>query len=183
MGGFVSRLFRWAEVEETRLVMLGLDGAGKTTTLYKLKIGEVIATTPTIGFNVETVEYKKLKFSVWDVGGQAKIRVLWHYYFEGSRGLIYIVDSADRARVDEAREELWSVMSSDALRDAPVLIFANKQDLPKAMKPSELAEALALPTLPRHKAWHVQACQASTGDGLYEGLDWLSASIKAKGAR
>ena len=66
---------------EMRILMLGLDAAGKTTILYKLKLGEVVSSVPTIGFNVETLEYKKIKFTVWDVGGQDKIRLLWRHYY------------------------------------------------------------------------------------------------------
>jgi len=120
---------------------------------------------------------------VWDVGGQKKIRQLWHHYFSGSRALIFIVDSNDRERVAEAKEELWSVMSSEPLKDVPVLIYANKQDLPKAMAPGKLAAELDLPSLPASRPWHVQGCQAVTGDGLYEGLDWLSATLKSRKMR
>jgi small GTP-binding protein len=85
---------------------VGLDAAGKTTILYKLKLGEIVTTIPTIGFNVETVEYKNINFTVWDVGGQDKIRPLWRHYFLNTQGLIFVVDSNDRERVQEAREEL-----------------------------------------------------------------------------
>ncbi|WP_411025175.1 ADP-ribosylation factor-like protein, partial [Salmonella sp. s54836] len=92
--------------KEMRILMLGLDAAGKTTILYKLKLGQSVTTIPTVGFNVETVNYKKIKFNVWDVGGQDKIRPLWRHYYTGTQGLIFVVDSADRERVDEARVEL-----------------------------------------------------------------------------
>jgi len=151
--------------------------------LYKLKLGEVVTTIPTIGFNVETVEYKSLSFTVWDVGGQKKIRALWHHYFRGSRGIIFIVDAADRDRIDEAREELWAIMTHEELMDAPVLVLANKQDLPKAAAPAAVADKLDLCKLPRGRPWHVQGCTAVTGDGLFEGLDWLSATLKAGGRK
>lgn len=106
--------------------------------------------------------------------------MLWHHYFHGSRGIIFVVDSADRARVDEAREELWEIMTNDELKDVPVLVFGNKQDLPKALSPAALAEKLDMGKLPRGRPWHVQGCQAVTGDGLYEGLDWLSATLKGR---
>ena len=77
---------------------VGLDAAGKTTILYKLKLGEIVTTIPTIGFNVETVEYKNIQFTVWDVGGQDKIRPLWRHYFSNTQGLIFVVDSNDRDR-------------------------------------------------------------------------------------
>ena len=90
--------------------MVGLDNAGKTTLLYKLKLGEVVTTIPTIGFNVETVVYKHISFTVWDVGGQTKIRALWQHYFQDSDAVIYVVDSSDRQRMTEARDELDSIL-------------------------------------------------------------------------
>lgn len=83
-----------------------------------------------IGFNVETVEYKNIQFTVWDVGGQDKIRPLWRHYFQNTQGIIFVVDSNDRERVTEAREELQRMLNEDELRDAMLLVFANKQDLP-----------------------------------------------------
>ena len=82
------------------------------------------------GFNVETVEYKNIQFTVWDVGGQDKIRPLWRHYFQNTQGIIFVVDSNDRDRVVEAREELQRMLNEDELRDALLLVFANKQDLP-----------------------------------------------------
>jgi len=79
------------------------------------------------GFNVETVEYKNISFTVWDVGGQDKIRPLWRHYFQNTQGLIFVVDSNDRERIGEAREELNRMLAEDELRDAVLLIFANKQ--------------------------------------------------------
>ena len=79
------------------------------------------------GFNVETVEYKNISFTVWDVGGQDKIRPLWRHYFQNTQGLIFVVDSNDRERVGEARDELHRMLQEDELRDAVILIFANKQ--------------------------------------------------------
>lgn len=74
--------------KDMRILMVGLDAAGKTTILYKLKLGEIVTTIPTIGFNVETVEYNKTNFTVWDVGGQDKIRPLWRHYFQNTQGNI-----------------------------------------------------------------------------------------------
>uniref|UniRef100_F1LGW5 ADP-ribosylation factor 1-like 2 n=1 Tax=Ascaris suum TaxID=6253 RepID=F1LGW5_ASCSU len=96
--------------------MVGLDAAGKTTILYKLKLGEIVTTIPTIGFNVETVEYKNISFTVWDVGGQDKIRPLWRHYFQNTQGLIFVVDSNDRERVEESREELHKMLDSGISR-------------------------------------------------------------------
>mmetsp|Transcript_68715 Transcript_68715/g.159315 ORF Transcript_68715/g.159315 Transcript_68715/m.159315 type:complete len:182 (-) Transcript_68715:100-645(-) len=164
---------------EMRILMVGLDAAGKTTILYKLKLGEVVTTIPTIGFNVETVEYKNLSFTVWDVGGQDKIRPLWRHYYQGTNGLIYVVDSNDRDRVEDAREELTKMLNEDEMRDAALLVFANKQDLPNAMTAAEVTEKLGLHNM-RNRQWFIQSACATTGDGLYEGLDWLSRVLSSK---
>mmetsp|Transcript_6948 Transcript_6948/g.19711 ORF Transcript_6948/g.19711 Transcript_6948/m.19711 type:complete len:182 (+) Transcript_6948:64-609(+) len=164
---------------EMRILMVGLDAAGKTTILYKLKLGEVVTTIPTIGFNVETVEYKNLSFTVWDVGGQDKIRPLWRHYYQGTNGLIYVIDSNDRDRIEDAREELNKMLNEDEMRDAVVLVFANKQDLPNAMTAAEVTEKLGLHNL-RSRQWFIQSACATTGDGLYEGLDWLSRTLSSK---
>jgi len=163
--------------KEMRILMVGLDAAGKTTILYKLKLGEIVTTIPTIGFNVETVEYKNISFTVWDVGGQDKIRPLWRHYFQNTQGLIFVVDSNDRERVGEAKEELNRMLNEDELRDAVLLIFANKQDLPNAMNPAEITDKLGLHSL-RMRNWYIQSTCATSGDGLYEGLDWLSTQLK-----
>ncbi|EHB09514.1 ADP-ribosylation factor 3 [Heterocephalus glaber] len=152
-----------------RILMVGLDAAGKMTILYKLKLGEIVTTIPTIGFNVETVEYKNISFTMWDVGGQDKIRPLWRHYFQNTQGLILVVDSNDREHVSEAREELMRMLAEDELRDAVLLVFANKQDLPNAMNPAEITDKLGLQSL-RHRNWYIQATCATSGDGLYEGL-------------
>uniref|UniRef100_A0A8C2FKZ7 Zgc:77650 n=1 Tax=Cyprinus carpio TaxID=7962 RepID=A0A8C2FKZ7_CYPCA len=112
MGLTISSLFgRLFGKKQMRILMVGLDAAGKTTILYKLKLGEIVTTIPTIGFNVETVEYKNICFTVWDVGGQDKIRPLWRHYFQNTQGLIFVVDSNDRERVAESAEELSKMVS------------------------------------------------------------------------
>ena len=161
-----------------RILMLGLDAAGKTTILYKLKLGEVVSSVPTIGFNVETLEYKKIKFTVWDVGGQDKIRLLWRHYYQNTQGLIFVVDSSDKDRVDLAKEELHRMLGEEELRDAVVLVFANKQDQ-GVMSVAEVAEKLALHTI-KGREWNIQGTCALTGDGLYDGLEWLSKNAGKK---
>ena len=162
---------------EARVLMVGLDAAGKTTILYKLKLGEIVTTIPTIGFNVETVEYKNLKFTVWDVGGQDKLRPLWRHYFQNTNGVIFVVDSNDKDRVAQARDELAKMLSEDELRDAVLLVYANKQDLPNAMSTAEVTDKLGLHSL-RQRNWFIQGCCATSGEGLYEGLDWLATNVK-----
>ncbi|XP_028286088.1 ADP-ribosylation factor 4-like [Parambassis ranga] len=177
MGLTISSIFgRLFGKKQMRILMVGLDAAGKTTILYKLKLGEIVTTIPTIGFNVETVEYKNISFTVWDVGGQDKIRPLWRHYFQNTQGLIFVVDSNDRERVAESAEELSKMLLEDELKDAVLLVFANKQDLPNALSVSELTDRLGLHAL-RNKTWHIESTCATQGTGLYEGLDWLSKEL------
>ena len=184
MGNIFTTVWnRMVSNREMRILMLGLDAAGKTTMLYKLKLGEVVGSIPTVGFNVETVEYKNINMTVWDVGGQDKIRPVWRHYYRGTQGLIFVVDSNDRDRIYDAavyhhsaREELAKLLAADELRDAAVLVMANKQDMPGAMKPDEVAERMGLTKL-RDRKWHCQGTNCLTGDGLYAGLDWLSQAV------
>ena len=124
MGLIISRalekLAAFGKLEK-KVCMLGLDAAGKTTVLYKLQLGEAVTTIPTIGFNVEHVQYKNLELCIWDVGGQDKIRQLWRHYFNGTDALIFVVDSNDRGRIEQAQEELHKLVSADELRNASVL--------------------------------------------------------------
>merc|ERR1712123_139050 len=178
MGLTFSALFKGLfGMRDMRILTVGLDAAGKTTILYKLKLGEIVTTIPTIGFNVETVEYKNISFTVWDVGGQDKIRPLWRHYFQNTEGVIFVVDSNDRERAVEARDELHRMLAEDELRDAVLLIFANKQDLPHAMNAAEITDKLGLHSM-KNRNWYIQATCATNGDGLYEGLDWLSNQLK-----
>lgn len=187
MGLSFSRI--WARLitkTPTRVLMVGLDAAGKTTVLYKLKLGEVVNTIPTVGFNVESVDYKSLSFNVWDIGGQDKIRALWRYYYENTDAIIFVVDSNDCERIApnegneaSAREELHKLLTEDQLREAHLLVLANKQDLPNAMSVSEMTEKLGLNAV-RNRQWYIQACCAQSGDGLWEGLDWLADVITKK---
>jgi ADP-ribosylation factor protein 1 len=124
------------------------------------------------------VTYKKVKFTVWDVGGQDKIRTLWRYYFQNTEALIFVVDSADEGRLEDARHALHRIIESDELRDATVLVLANKQDMPRALSCAELTDKLGLHSLRSHK-WYIQPTCATSGDGLFEGLDWLSDTVRS----
>ena len=178
ISSFVENLFSGGTPK--RVLVLGLDAAGKTTILYKLHVGETVHTIPTVGFNVENIKYKNVEFNCWDVGGQKKIRTLWYHYFQGTDAVIYVIDSNDRERIDEAKEEMYSVMNNDLLRDAVLLVYANKQDLPHSMSGSEIVDKLELRTNFRQRPWYVQATTAVSGEGLYEGLDWLSTTLRAR---
>ncbi|XP_078065717.1 ADP-ribosylation factor 4-like [Mustelus asterias] len=177
MGLSISNVFQRLFGQKTvRILMVGLDAAGKTTILYKLKLGEIVTTIPTIGFNVETVDYKNISFTVWDVGGQDKIRPLWRHYFQNTQGLIFVVDTNDRERIQEASTELHKIIEEDELKDAFLLVFANKQDLPNALSIDEVTQKLGLSSF-HNRTWYVQATCAVQGTGLYEGLDWLSTEV------
>jgi small GTP-binding protein len=184
MGLIFSKIFdTLLGKEEQRIIMVGLDAAGKTTILYKLKLGEVVTTIPTIGFNVETVEYKNINFTVWDVGGQDKIRPLWRHYYSNAAGVIFVVDSSDEDRIagdeNSSQAELGRLMREDELREAAVLVFANKQDLPGAQPVDKVSKLLRLNEMHSRK-WFIQGCCATDGTGLYEGLDWLSRTLSGK---
>ncbi|CEP18249.1 hypothetical protein [Parasitella parasitica] len=172
-GALFSSLFSklWGE-KEVRILILGLDGAGKTTILYRLQIGEVVSTIPTIGFNVETVTYKNIKFQVWDLGGQTSIRPYWRCYYSNTDAVIYVVDSVDKDRMQTSREELHAMLEEEELKDAALLVFANKQDMEGALSAAEVADALGLSTL-KNRQYSIYRTSALKGEGLTEGLDWL----------
>ena len=180
MGFLFSKI--WTKLlgkKDVRILMVGLDAAGKTTILYQLKMGETVKTIPTIGFNVETLEYKNLNFTVWDVGGQDKIRVLWKHYYQNTDGLIFVVDSNDRDRIEDAAEELKKMLAEEELKDCCVLVMANKQDLNGALSPNDVTGKLGMSEL-RGRTWLVQGTSATTGQGLKEGLDWMASALLKK---
>ena len=177
LGSLLSRFGRSSN--PVRILMLGLDAAGKTTILYKMKLNETVNTIPTIGFNVENLQYKNLEFNCWDIGGQFKLRNLWLHYFENTQGLIYVVDSNDADRVAESAEALQMVLNDETMIGVPVLVYANKMDLPNAMTVPQITEALGLMKM-RGREWHVQASNAARGDGLFEGMDWLAKNVTTK---
>ena len=157
--------------------MVGIDNAGKTTILYQLRLHEIISTVPTIGFNVETVNYKNISFTVWDIGGQDKIRNLWRVYLKGSQDLIFVIDSSNKQRLDEARAELFRLLEEEDLQGAHVLVFANKQDVVGAAPVADIRDRLGLNNVKSHN-WFIQPTCALKGEGLHEGLDWLAGQIQ-----
>ncbi|KAK5169816.1 Arf GTPase arl1 [Saxophila tyrrhenica] len=173
MGGALSLFSKllWTK-KEIRILILGLDNAGKTTLLYRLKIGEVVTTIPTIGFNVESVTYKNLNFNVWDLGGQTSIRPYWRCYYANTAAVVFVIDSTDIERLETAAGELRAMLEEEELRDAALLVFANKQDQPGAKGAGDISEALRLGDL-KDRNWSIMACSAIDGRGVNEGMDWL----------
>ncbi|CAO1339352.1 unnamed protein product [Diamesa serratosioi] len=172
------------------VVMLGLDSAGKTTALYRMKFDQYLNTVPTIGFNCEKVR--------GDVGGQEKLRPLWRSYTRCTDGIIYVVDSVDLERMEEAKMELMRTAKCPDNQGTPVLILANKQDLPGAKEPRELEKLLGLyeltPYIPStslssttlsssnnsNNSNNINSTCAITGEGLHEGLAALCEMIARK---
>jgi ADP-ribosylation factor 1/2 len=189
MGLYLSKLFEifssLSEGEPKRILMLGLDGAGKTTILYKVKLNENVVTIPTIGFNVETVSpCKGVTFTMWDVGGQTKLRPLWRHYFQNTQGLLYVIDSSDQERMKESAEELHSILEDENMNGVSVVVLANKQDLPNRLSVTQLVAKLGLDTLNTNRnKWHIQGCCAVSGEGVYEGMKIMADLVKESSKR
>lgn len=180
MGIFFSRIFQSLfGSKEVRILILGLDNAGKTTILYRLQNDseENIQTIPTIGFNVEVLQYKNIKFQVWDLGGQTSIRPYWRCYYPNTDAIIFVVDSCDGERLGIAKQELLAMLEEEELKDAILLVFANKQDSKGAYNAQQVSESLSLPEI-RNRQWSIQETSALKGSGLFEGFDWLVTCIK-----
>ncbi|XP_015783521.1 ADP-ribosylation factor-like protein 1 [Tetranychus urticae] len=176
MGGLISYFKSLIGSREMRILILGLDGAGKTTILYRLQVGEVVTTIPTIGFNVEQVTYKNLKFQVWDLGGQTSIRPYWRCYYSNTDAIIYVVDSCDRDRLGISKQELVSMLEEEELKKAVLMVLANKQDLPQAMSVAEIHQALGLDAL-KNRTFQIFKTSALKGEGLDEAMEWLSNAL------
>eukprot|EP00095_Tigriopus_kingsejongensis_P002716 snap_masked-scaffold809_size94238-processed-gene-0.12 protein:Tk02716 transcript:snap_masked-scaffold809_size94238-processed-gene-0.12-mRNA-1 annotation:"adp-ribosylation factor-like 4a" len=162
--------------EDHHVVMVGLDSAGKSTVLYRLKFDQFVNTMPTIGFNCEKVRgslggSRGLTFLVWDVGGQEKARPLWRAYTRATDAIIFVVDSCDKERLDEAKFELHRIMMTPDNVGTPILVVANKQDLPEATSPEDLESKLQLSDL--RQLHHLEPVCAVTGEGLEEALERL----------
>jgi len=185
MGTFWSRikgaLGMLPSNREMRVLVLGLDNAGKTSILYRLQLGNVVATVPTVGFNLETLTYNNITFSVWDLGGQTGIRPFWRCYFSGTDAIIYVVDSTDKERMGVAKHELFALLDEEELKNACLLIFANKQDCDNAASQAEVATALGVAGI-GNRTWAIFKSSAHTGEGLAEGMDWMCEKLRAAGA-
>mmetsp|Transcript_107663 Transcript_107663/g.286582 ORF Transcript_107663/g.286582 Transcript_107663/m.286582 type:complete len:209 (-) Transcript_107663:169-795(-) len=184
MGLWASRLWRrvFGTDAECKIVIVGLNNAGKTTILYKLHLGQVVLTQPTIGSNVEEVKHDNLTFMVWDLGGQETLRASWSTYFEDTDAIVFVVDSNDQENMVLAKMELFNVVLHEDLKHACLLVLANKQDIQGCRTAGEIAEDLSLHTIRTHE-WQIQSCCALTGEGLQEGLTWIGSRIREKRKR
>ncbi|XP_072927841.1 putative ADP-ribosylation factor-like protein 5C isoform X2 [Hemitrygon akajei] len=151
MGMFLTKLMGLFCNQEHKVIIVGLDNAGKTTILYQFLMNEVVHTSPTIGSNVEEIVVKNTHFLMWDIGGQDMLRSTWSTYYT----------------------------NTEDLRKAAVLVFANKQDMKNSMSAAEISKFLTLTSIKDHP-WHIQACCALTGEGLGQGLEWMTMKTAAK---
>ena len=180
MGFVFSNIFKGlVGQEQMRMIIIGLDNAGKTTVLYKLHLGEVVTTVPTVGFNVETVNYSGLKFQVWDLGGQTGLRPYWRCYYQDTNAVVFVVDSTDKERLEYSRQELEIMLQEDELKGVPVLVLANKQDMPGAMGYDEIYKGLGLSSI-KNRQWQMFRTSAMDGTGLKEAFEWLTNTLKGQ---
>eukprot|EP01135_Chromosphaera_perkinsii_P008932 Nk52_evm42s1524 gene=Nk52_evmTU42s1524 len=161
---------------EVRILLLGLDNGGKTTLLKSLASEDITQITPTQGFNIKSVLREGCKFNVWDIGGQKAIRPYWKNYFENADCLIYVIDSADKKRMEETGFELQTLLEEEKLKGIPLIVFANKQDLVNALPASEVSECLNLASI-RDRKWQIQPCSAISGEGVQDGMEWVVAQV------
>eukprot|EP00656_Telonema_subtile_P010313 TRINITY_DN14948_c0_g6_i1.p1 TRINITY_DN14948_c0_g6~~TRINITY_DN14948_c0_g6_i1.p1 ORF type:complete len:181 (-),score=34.62 TRINITY_DN14948_c0_g6_i1:113-655(-) len=180
MGGLWSSLSSLFKKKETRLLILGLDNAGKTTILHKFQApgSSPVQTVPTVGFNMETVQHKNVELQVWDLGGQTSIRPYWRCYYLNTSGIIYVVDSTDRERTAISKQSFDLMRAEEELVNVPIAVLANKQDMPGAMAPEEVAAALGLPEV-MDRPWAIFKTSAIKDEGVQEALEWIAGAISS----
>ncbi|KAG2435451.1 hypothetical protein HYH02_011951 [Chlamydomonas schloesseri] len=159
--------------------MVGLDNAGKTTIVKRLNGEDITTISPTLGFNIKTMSFKGYKLNIWDIGGQKTLRPYWRNYYEKTDALIWVVDSADLARLEDCRAELHNLLGEERLFGATLLIFANKQDIASALSVPELEKALDIGSITKRHC-RVVACSAVDGSGLLEGFDFVVNDISSR---
>ncbi|XP_067426463.1 putative ADP-ribosylation factor-like protein 5C [Thunnus thynnus] len=178
MGFLLTKMMAVFGDREHKVVIVGLDNAGKTTILYQFLTKEAVHTSPTIGSNVEQITVRNTQFLVWDIGGQESLRASWYSYYSNTEIVILVVDSTDRERLTVTKEELHRMLAHEDLQNAAILIMANKQDMKGSLTAAEISQCLTLDTITTH-SWHVQACCALTGEGLPASLDWMKSHVVA----
>ncbi|EFQ27006.1 ADP-ribosylation factor family protein [Colletotrichum graminicola M1.001] len=166
--------------KEMRILMLGLDNAGKTTIVKKIMGEDVNSVSPTLGFIIKTIDYDGYLIALSrDVGGQKTLRSYWRNYFEKTDALIWVVDATDRLRIEDCREELHGLLQEERLSGASLLVFANKTDVNGCMNEREILQGLQLEAIRTHH-WHILRCSAMTGINLKEGLAWVVDDAKKR---
>ncbi|CAL6011830.1 ADP-ribosylation_factor [Hexamita inflata] len=136
-------LQQYISYSDYKILMLGLDGVGKTQLLYRLKTKKQIVPNPTTGFNVEILQLKhKRPITIWDIGGQEQKRDLWVHYLQNTQLVMYIIDSTDQdpERIQQSQNELEKLLNYEQLANIPFVILFNKTDLPQAMSNKEIQD-------------------------------------------
>ncbi|XP_031540953.2 ADP-ribosylation factor-like protein 5B isoform X2 [Camelus dromedarius] len=162
MGLIFAKLWSLFCNQEHKVIIVGLDNAGKTTILYQFLMNEVVHTSPTIGSNVEEIVVKNTHFLMWDIGGQESLRSSWNTYYTNTEFIILVVDSIDRERLAITKEELYRMLAHE--------------DMKGCMTAAEISKYLTLSSIKDHP-WHIQSCCALTGEGLCQGLEWMTSRI------
>jgi small GTP-binding protein len=178
MGNWFSNVWErlFGEKRELKLVIVGLDAAGKTTIINQMRFNEFGQTAPTIGVNTEDIQIKNVNIKVFDLAGQEKMRNVWKYYYSSIEGIIFVLDATRTDRVQDARDELLSLLANEEAKHIPVLVFANKQDLPSALKSNEIIDLLGIGDYVNKKPMsivRVQEASAKLDQGLLEGFEWI----------
>jgi ADP-ribosylation factor-like protein 2 len=166
--------------KEMRVLMLGLDNAGKTTALRSFCGEDVTEIPPTVGFNIKTIRVREFTVNIWDVGGQRSIRAFWRNYFDSTDGLVWVVDSTDRQRLADCKAALDTVLGEERLRGSSLLILANKQDLPSALTMGEIGTLLQLDAIKSDRKCAVFACSALDRHSVQKALDWIIEDIGSR---
>lgn len=186
---------------EIRVLVVGLDNAGKTTIVKRINGEDISKISPTLGFNISSLHLNEYRLNVWDVGGQKTLRTFWRNYFEKTDALVWVVDSTDVARLQDCKNELDVILKEEKLVDASLLVLANKQDVEGAMSGREIAEALGLISVDSSsgkssnngsdvlsgttsnsskRRWRVQKCSATTGDGILDGFEFITEDVGSR---
>ena len=168
--------------KEMRILILGLDNAGKTTCVKRFNNQDITTISPTLGFQIFSMQFKGYTLNIWDIGGQQSLRSYWRNYFEVTDGIVWVVDCNDSGRFAMCRAELHSLLKEERLVGATLLLLLNKMDIPSAASVEEVCDALDVLTLQNEGRRHVQCvpCSAVTGDGLLAGMDWIVRDISAR---
>ena len=182
MGFLISKILEFFTKNRNnfKIIILGIQEAGKTTILYRLSLGQLVKTTPTIGSNVEELTYNNVKFQAWDLGGQESTRTVWDVYYMNTDAVVYVIDSQDDENFEISKSEFHKVIANQNLKNSVILIFANKQDLPGAKNINKIIEDYEFNKIKNH-IWHIQPCSAIKGDGLVNGIKWLSDQLVFRG--
>ena len=182
MGFLLSKIIEFFTKSRNnfKIIILGMQNAGKTTILYRLSLGQLVKTTPTIGSNVEELTHNNVKFQAWDLGGQESTRSVWDVYYMSTDAVVYVIDSQDDENFEESKAQFHKVISHPNLKNTIILIFANKQDLQGAKDVNKLIEDYEFDKIKNH-IWKIQSCSALKGEGLISGIKWLSEQLLFRG--